>query len=232
MEIGSDSAKGNSGIIAYEWRFGDSLAHSGGITIPYRQLEIDDNMNTEYRHAAFMPFFKKRWYQSSGVVEWMVNATLGVTYLKSNVFTDGGGYFEYGWGTGVRYSHALTPNAIVNAGLMYQGLQKEIPSDFVPDEARWVSDALNDLPWEHNIIPSVGGIMNLMDGRLTLKGEIFRVHQVQDDVMEGYENQTVVFGMGTWQLSSWFSFSLGYKESFELKDITDRSYLIDFKITW
>ncbi|MCW7754634.1 hypothetical protein OOT00_11625 [Desulfobotulus sp. H1] len=232
MKIGDDKATGSSGIMAYEWRFGDSMRHSAGISIPYRQLDVDDSLDTEYKHAAMMPFFKKRWYRSNGVLEWMVNGTLGVTYLKSKVFTDGGGYLEYGGGTGIRYSHALTANAIVNAGIMYQGLKKEIPSDLVPDEVRWISDALNDLPWEHNVIPSVGTIVNLMDGRLTLKGEVFRVHQVQNEVVDGYEYQTVVFGMATVRPWSWFSCSLGYKESFELKDITDRSYIIDFTITW
>lgn len=232
MKIGADKATGSSGIMAYEWRFGASRTHSAGISIPYRQLDLEDNLDTEYKHAAFMPFFKKRWYQPNGVVEWMVNGTLGVTYLKSKVFTDGGGYMEYGGGTGIRYSHALSSNAIVNAGLMYQALKKEIPNDLVPEEVRWISNALNALPWEHSIIPSVGGIMNFMDGFLTLRGEVFRVHQVQDDVPSGYENQTVVFGMATIRPLSWFSFSLGYKESFELEDVTDQSYVVDFTLTW
>lgn len=232
MKIGSDKATGSSGIMAYEWRFGESRSSSVGITVPYRQLDVEDNLDTEYKHAAFMPFFKKRWYRANGVTEWMVNGTVGVTYLKSKVFTDGGGYLEYGGGTGLRYSHALSPHVIVNAGLMYQALKKEIPNDLVPEEVRWISNALNDLPWEHNLIPSVGGIANFMDGRVTLRGEVFRVHQLQDDVADGYEYQTVVFGMVTVRPLSWFSFSLGYKESFELRDITDQSYILDFKITW
>lgn len=232
ITIGSDTGTGSSGMMAYEWRFGDSRSFSTGFTIPYRQMEMEDNLDTEYKNAAFMPFFKKRWYRMNGVVEWMANATFAVTHMKSKIFTDDTGYVEYGGGTGLRYSHALSPDVIVNAGLLFQGLKKEIPEDFVTDEVRWIAEALNNLPWEYSLIPSVGAVMSFMDGRLTLKGEVFRVHQLQAEVAPGYENQTVVFGMATVAPLSWFSFSVGYKETFELRDVKSQAYIVDFKITW
>lgn len=232
IAIGSDKGSGSSGIMAYEWRFGESRAYSAGITIPYRQLEMKDNLDTKYKNAALMPFVKKRWYRMNGVVEWMANATFGITYLDSKIFSDGSGYVEFGGGTGVRYSHALSPTAIVNAGVLFQSLKKEIPGDFVSDEVRWIADALNNLPWEYSLIPSVGGVMNLLNDKITLKAEIFRVHQLQSDVAPGYENQTVVFGMATVKPLNWLSLSLGYKETFELKNVTSKSYILDFKISW
>lgn len=232
MEIGDDEATGDSGIISYEWRFGESRANSGGISVPYRQMELDDTINTEYKHAALMPFFKHRWYRPNGMLEWSVNLTASLTYLKSDAFDDGGGYMEYGGGTGIRYSHALNANAILYTGLMYQGMEKNIPDDLVDEEVEWISETLNDLPFEHDLIPSVGGMVNLFSGKVTVKGEVFRVHQMQDEVVDGYENQTVVFGMVTWRPKPKYQFSLGYKESFELEDITDRSVIVDWKISW
>jgi len=233
MELGKDDVKavGTSGILSYDHKFGEDNSNSIGIAIPYRQLELDDDLDSSYQFLALMPLYRHRWYMPNSLVEWIVNLSLNLTYLESSIFPDGSGYIEYGGGTGVKYAYAFNSALSMNVGLTYQGLKRNIPSDFVPDELEWVADAIDDLPVEHDLTPSIGVYYNIIPNRFSLRGEAFRVHQLQADVDSDYETQTVLLGIMTYKFSM-ADISLGYKRSFEMKDIDDQSVIASLRLHW
>jgi len=120
----------------------------------------------------------------------------------------------------------------INTSLSYQVLKKDIPSSLVPEEIQWVAEAMSDLPAEHTLTPGVGIFYNIVPGRFSFRGDLFRVHQLQDEVVSGFENQTVLFGGLTYIFKNESRVSLGYKRSFEMEDVTDQSVICDFKINW
>lgn len=232
LEIDDVDAKGASGIIAYEHRFKNLKGHSIGISVPYRQLSLDDNVDSSYNYVAFIPFYKHRWYPRRSLVEWVLQGTFGLTYLESVLFPDGGGFLEYGGGTSLKYAYAVNERISVNAGVALSILKKNIPSDLVPEDIDWVVEALSDLPTEIDVTPSLGVYVAVLPGKLFFRGDLFRTHQIQDDVEAGFENQTVAIGGLTYVFPKGSRISLGYKRSFEMKDITDQSFIIDFKLKW
>lgn len=232
MEIDNADATGGSGMLTYDNKFGDDNDKSFGITIPYRQLDIDDKLNSTYQNVSFIPHFKKRWYMSQSLTELTVHANLGLTYLESSIFPDGGGFLDYGMGTNVKYAYAFNDQLSVNAGLGYQVIKRDIPSDLVPDELKWVSDSFNDLDPEHSITPSLGVFYSIIPSKLSFRGEVFRIHQVVGDAISDYEKQTVCLGVFSFSVTDKIRASVGYKQSFEMKDITDQSLIFDCKFRW
>lgn len=234
MEIGPNKtrATGSSGMLSYEHKFGENAANSIGIGIPYRQIDVKDDLNSEYKYASFMPFYKHRWYGDKSMVEAMVNLTLDAVYLKSSLFPDGGGYLEYGGGAGVKYAYAVASSLDLSAGLSYQLLQKSIPGGIVPDELKWVQDAINSLPMEQDIIPSVGLVYRIVPDKLSFRGDVFRISQLQSGVESGQRNQTVALGLFTYKAGQLADITLGYKRSFEVKDLTDQSVIASVKFGW
>jgi hypothetical protein len=234
MKIGKDDtrATGESGLLNYETKFGVDAANSIGIAIPYRNIKLDDSLDSKYMFASFLPYYKHRWYMDKSVVEWLVNLTLNVDYLESSAFPDGSGYYEYGGGTGVKYGYRLHPNVDINVGLVYELLKKEIPSDLVPEEVRWISNALNDLPLEQDLVPSLGVIWRVVPKKLTFRGELFRIMQLQSGVPSGMRNQTVALGIFNFKPSKSIDLSVGYKQSFEIDNLTDQSVIASFKYAW
>lgn len=232
MEIDKADATGGSGLLTYDNKFGTDNDKSVGITIPFRQLDVDDQVDSTYQNVSFIPHFKKRWYMSQSLTEVTFHVNLGLTYMESSVFPDGGGFLDYGMGTNAKYAYALNDQLSLNAGLGYQVIKRDIPSDLVPKELRWVSDSFNDLDPEHSITPSLGVFYSIMPSKLSFRGEVFRIHQVVGDAISDYENQTVMLGVFSFSATDKIRASIGYKQSFEMKDITDQSVIFDFKMRW
>ncbi len=99
-------------------------------------------------------------------------------------------------------------------GLVYELLKKEIPSDLVPEEVRWISNALNDLSVEQDLVPSLGVIWRVVPKKLTFRGELFRIMQLQSGVPSGMRNQTVALGIFNFKPSKSFDLSVGLQEVF------------------
>ncbi|MBI5789469.1 MAG: hypothetical protein HZA78_11525 [Candidatus Schekmanbacteria bacterium] len=234
MTVGKnkDKANGSSGMFNYEHKFGEDSKHSLGIALPYRQLTVEDELESDFKYLSILPFYKFRAYGRKYLVEWIVNLTANATYIKSALFPDGGGYFEYGGGIGLKYSYAFDPRFSVSAGIMYQALKKEIPAGLVPEELQWVSEAINNLPVEQDLVPSLGFVGQIVPDKLSLRGEVFRVHQLQSDVESDYKYQTVALGQFTYYFTKKIKASLGYKQSFEVKNLKDQSVIASLDIGW
>lgn len=232
MDINDVDATGGSGLLTYDSKFGKDNDKSFGINIPFRQLDIDDQLDSTYQNISFIPHFKQRWYMTQALTELTVHANIGLTYMESDLFPDGSGFIDYGMGTNVKYAYAFNDQLSLNAGLGYQITKRDIPSDLVPKELKWVADSFNDLDPEHSITPSIGVFYSIMPSKLSFRGEIFRIHQVVGDAISDYENQTVVLGVFSFSVTDKIRASLGYKQSFEMKDITDQSVIFDFKMRW
>lgn len=232
MDINNADATGGSGMLTYDHKFGTDNDKSIGITIPFRQLDIDDKLDSKYNNISFVPNFKKRWYMTQSMTEMTVHANIGLTYLESSLFPDGGGFMDYGFGTNVKYAYAINDQISINAGLGYQILKREIPSSLVPKELKWISEAFQDLDPEHSLTPSIGVFYSIIPNKFSFRYELFRIHQIAGDAISDYENQTVMLGIFSFNITDKIRSSLGYKRSFEMEDITDQSLIVDLKIRW
>lgn len=64
MRVGDPkvSATGTSGVLSFESKFGETKNQSFGIAVPYRNLDIDDKLNSKAQFLTLMPYFKYKWY--------------------------------------------------------------------------------------------------------------------------------------------------------------------------
>lgn len=229
FENNTSKGTGSSGLLNYGQRFGPDLSNTLGIGIPYRQMNMKDDLSTKYQCASFLPYFKHRWYGGRTVVEGMLNLVGNVSYLQSDLMPDGAGYFEYGAGTGVKAGFQAASAFDVTGGLSYEVLKRNAPAGLVPEELRWLADTINDLPLQQNVIPAVGFVVRAIPRRLTLRGEFLRIMQLQSGVEEGTRNQTVAMGLVSLRVGKASEIALGYKRSFEVEGLTDASYSVDLR---
>ena len=105
----------------------------------------------------------------------------------------------------------------------------------MPDDFDWLDAAFDDLPLEHNLTPSVGALVNLWQKRLTLQADLFQVKQLGSGTLSDYENQTVLaLNARLTPFPVWPSLnvSAGYQETFGLKNIDIKSYMLDVNYGW
>jgi hypothetical protein len=233
FELGPQKIKatGSSGMFSYDHEFGGGN-HALGVIIPYRNIKSEDNLESKMLFFSLMPFYKYSYNMKNNlVIEWITDLNVGVVYLKSGLFPDGGGYLQYGGGTGVSASKDLYENLHSKIGLHYQMTKNEIPESLVPDELKWVSDALNNQEMEHDLTVSGGVTYDFIPETWDISTNLMRIHQLQSGVDGDYKYQTV------WNIYTTYTFKLctiqlGYKTSFELKDYSDNSIIFSTRFNW
>jgi hypothetical protein len=232
FELGPEKTKatGSSGLFAYSRDFGQGN-QSLGIMIPYRYLKSEDTLNSKMGYFSLVPVYKHRYDVKDSQLEWVIDMSIGAVYLKSGLFPKGGGYIEYGGGTGLSYLTELVENLNSKVGISYQVLKKSIPDSLVTDELKWVSEAMNNLNMEQDLTLSAGLTYDLIPKAWDVSTNVFRIHQLQSDADPDCKYQTV-WSINTGYTYKFFHVQLGYKTSFEMKDYKDNSYICTVRYNW
>jgi hypothetical protein len=232
FELGPEKTKasGSSGLFAYS-RDSSQGKQSLGIMIPYRYVKSEDNLNSKMGYFSLVPLYKHLYDIKDSQLEWLVNMSIGAVYLKSGLFPKGGGYLEYGGGTGFSYLSELAENLNSKVGISYQVLKKSIPDSLVTDELKWVSEAMNNLDMEQDLTVSAGLTYDLIPKVWDISTNLYRIHQLQSDADPDCKYQTV-WSIYTGYTYKYFHVQLGYKTSFEMKDYKDNSYICTVRYNW
>jgi hypothetical protein len=223
-------ASGSSGLFAYSRDFAKGK-QSLGFMIPYRYIKSEDNLNSKMGYFSLVPVYKYRYDIKGSKLEWLTNLSVGAVYLKSGLFPEGGGYLEYGGGTGASFMSTLAENLSSKVGIQYQLVKKSIPDSLVTDELKWVSEAMNNLDMEQDLTISAGLSYDLIPDVWDVSTNLYRVHQLQSDADPDSKYQTV-WNIYTGYTYKYFHVQLGYKTSFEMKDYKDNSYICTVRYNW
>ena len=233
FEVGKQNidSSGTSGVFSYARVVGETGRHAVGIEIPYRSLEADDQTDSTMLFVMLSPFYE--YSTTSGPNRYVFTAGLnfGATYLESDIFDDGGGYFQYGGMIGGGVARILTERLEGRVALSLQYLDRFIPESQVSDEYQWIASALNDVAAETLLTPALGLTYWITPNKLSVEGNLFRIHSLGSDVDEKFKYQTVVNAFINYMAGNWL-LTLGYKTSFELEDFTDRSVIAAVRYLW
>jgi hypothetical protein len=232
FKVGPDRvrADGYSGLLGYTTVVGETGRHAIGVEIPFRSLEIDDEVDSSLIYLMLCPFYEYSDTYGPGRYMLTAGAGLGMTYFNSELF-DSGAYLQYSMMVGGGYARTITPWLEARVGLAYQYMDGHIPESNISGDFKWIAKALNDQPAEQTITPGLGATAYIMPGFMNVQLNIYRVHQVGSGVEDGQEIQTVTnlflsITPGSWRLN------VGYKTSFELEEFEDHSFVVSARYLW
>lgn len=152
--------------------------------------------------------------------------------MKSDIFPEGVGYFQYGGGAFIEPSYIfyrpLNTRWVSTIG--FQISKKYIPSSWVPEDLKFVADAINSLPAENLFI-----FKNALKSRLTsnIDGELGAVYlkKLSGKTDDGRNEALYYYGKGTINLGH-FQLGLGYKFVTLLEDYDEKTYMASIRYNW
>jgi len=230
-KITNNGYSGNSlaGIFTYSKSLSDR--NSLGISINYRMTDLDDPWDSKSKSLYVSPFWRHRFAPQRRISYALtLYASAGLLYLKSKAFPDGAGYFEYGGGVLFEPTVKLDRRAKYNWNFLlgYQYSKKYVPPSLVPDDLKFLADAINDLPAMH--IGSAGTSLSFKPFK-HLKGELGTLYvkvlndagleDGRDKALYSYGKVYLIFGKLT--------FALGYKVVSEVKNYDEKAYMASIK---
>lgn len=207
-------------------------ANSAGILINYKSSSADDNLDSKTKNLLLTPYYK-----IDGSIDEKLNIPVvlslsaNIVYLKSNIFEDGVGYFEYGGGIGVLPTYKMTDNLTMKLNIGYSYLKKYIPESYVPEDAQWLSDAINDLEALQVASYGLGAKYNIEKNWIILADILQTKHLQTQTIQQGREKATYYAVSSSYSWSDW-SLRLGYKTVQDLKDYEEDAYLVSFSYSW
>ena len=230
-KIKNNGYSGNSlaGIFTYSKSLSDRNAL--GLSINYRMTDLNDPWDSKSKSLYVSPFWRHRFAPQRRLSYTLtLYASAGLLYLKSRAFPDGAGYFEYGAGVLMEPSLKLDRRARYNWNLLlgYQYSKKYIPPSLVPDDLKFLADAINNLPAMH--IGSVGTSLSLKPIRF-LKGEVGTLYvKVLNDagLEDGRDKALYTYGK-MYLIVGKFTFALGYKVVSQVKNYDEKAYMASIR---
>ena len=224
--------KGRSSAGAFTFRKTLNSKWTTGITITYRFSHISDNWNTNYKALTFIPFVKYRIYpQKQLIVDIMPFIVGSAVYAKSKAFPDGAGYLEYGGGFSVIPTYIFNPQFNTQLLVGYQWSKKYIPPSAVPEDVKFVADAINSLKPDQILSMSLGlNYIPLPNFKITWN--ILHIQHLQNESVEGGRDKATYYTIKGFYTFRRFTFALGLKVASQIKDYRETDYMASIKYNW
>ncbi len=230
IKDGTKEIDGKAGLVS----FADDTdgGNNWGLVVAYRDTSSNDSFSSETKSLSFAPFYKiENPVNESFELPLIINLTTNILYLKSTVFPDGGGYLEYGAGIGTTPSYKVSDSFLLNSNISLQYLKKYIPSSYVPEDAEWVADAINNLKPLRVLSYGAGFQFFILENWDISLDAMQAKHLVTDDIKAGREKATYYVTTTSYKGESW-DIGLGYKTVKSVKDYDEDSYLVSLSYNW
>lgn len=228
LKVGDTSVQGSSGIFTYGHTvFGPK--NELGFAMPYRMLSANDDLHTKIN--AFQPSIYLRHTALSGQP---VFFTYGVTgFLGVNNFSDtmidNSLYYRYGGNAFTSVGREIYPWLAIFGDLSYEIGKYWVPKGGIDSDLQFIADAINDLPTDQTITFGARAGFVFIPDRLWGTLQVFRINSVGGQTVPGSEFETVtMFKLGT-QIFNFIYVDAGYKTSFEIKDYTDNTFILNVR---
>ena len=230
IKDGSTDVTGSSTVISFSST--STSANSAGMLINYKTLSADDNLDSNTKHLLVTPYYKI----DGGVNEKLnipvvLSLSANIVYLESTIFPDGVGYFEYGGAIGVLPSYKPLDNLTLKANLGYNYVKKYIPESYVPEDAKWLSDAINDLKPLQVASYGAGIKYDVLKNWIVIADVLQTKHLETQSIKEGREVATYYAVSSSYSWTDW-TMRLGYKTVKDLEDYEEDAYMVSFGYSW
>lgn len=222
--------KGNSGILSYAHTM--KSANSLGLIVNYKYTKADDTLKSKTNNIALTPYYRVENRINENLdIPLIFNITGNIVYLESTVFPDGVGYLEYGAGFGIVPKYKVNKSLSFNFNTSVQYLEKYIPESYVPEDAKWLSDAINNLKAMKVASYGVGADYQILDNWSFGLNALQTKHLVTDNVKEGREKATYYSAITAVDWND-LRLVLGYKIVKDLKDYEESAYMASLSYGW
>lgn len=195
-----------------------------GLMIPYRYVNSDDNTDAKSYSLSLVPFLT--YYQDftdKFTLAYTGSLNGKVQYMESELFPDGGGYFEYGYGAAVSPGYMLTKKILLRGVVGYNYRKKEIPSDMISDDMQWVADALEETS-EQKLLNTGVGLVLIPVEKMSIAFEASKIkHLIEENVPDGKESATYYTAQMSYKFSA-LELTVGYKTVQDVDDYSEHAY--------
>jgi hypothetical protein len=219
-----------AGIVSY-----DSTLESGnawGLLVPYRDSAVDDAYDSKSKAIAFIPYYKIRTSINDKLrMDYVLNGTMKLIYLKSTLFPDGGGYYELGGGFGAVPSYKVTDNLSLTGSMTYQYSKKSFPESAVPDEVKFVATAINALPAQQVLTGSFA-LEYSLGSKFSVATEMMQASHLDKDAVPQGRDKATYYALKTNVALGNVLVQLGYKTVEEVKDYEEDAYMANVSLMW
>jgi hypothetical protein len=221
---------GNSGILSYAHTMESS--NSLGLIVNYKYTKADDTLKSKTNNITLTPYYRVENRVNENLdIPLIFNLTGNLVYLESTVFPDGAGYLEYGAGFGIVPKYKVNKSLSFNINTSVQYLEKYIPESYVPEDAKWLSDAINNLKALQVASYGIGADYQIMDNWSLGLNALQTKHLVTDNIKEGREKATYYSATTAIDWNDW-RLVLGYKIVEDLKDYEESAYMASISYGW
>lgn len=230
IKDGTKSIDSTNGIIAFsnEMDSGNSI----GLITAYKYTKSNDTFSSKTASLSFAPFYKiENQIDENFDIPVILNLTGNLVYLESSIFPDGAGYLEYGVGAGIVPRYQIDDQLSIITNLSYQYLKKHIPSSYVPDDAKWIADAINNLKPLQTVSYGIGAEYKILSNWNVTANALQVKHLVTDDIQEGRDTATYYTVSSRYDWTKW-SFGLGYKQVEDVRDYDETAYMASLSYKW
>jgi hypothetical protein len=204
-----------------------------GSVISYRVSQVDDGLNSKSATLSIMPFYQKyKKVYKDVAIKSTVNLLGQSSILKSDIFDDPVGFFEYGLGYTLSSRYKYSDTLSFNASLGYHVSKKYIPSEFTKGAAKRVAESLNQLPAKQLASVNINATYKYND-KLTIKNDILASKQIElDGVADGRDLALYYTIQGDYILAKKWLVGLGLKKVFLVKNYDEYAYKANVSYIW
>jgi hypothetical protein len=211
--------------------FDDSETYAGefGGMFIYKHVEAD-NLNTKVDTLNIAPYY--RHYQDVSddfYIAYVVNLAISLNYMKSDLFTDGAGYVEYGMGFSVVPDYAINDQWSVNGIVGFQALDKYIPTSQLDDEVKFIAEAVNDVPWQKSFNVGIGTQYEISNNMM-FNANVLNVSMIGSD--DGDRDESLYLAASFYYFDEAWSYSLGYKTVQNVDNYDEDAYMLTIIYNW
>jgi len=202
-----------------------------GIAIGYRQTKMGDRFNSKSYFLNLSPYFR---YSFDVEEQLRIDSHLWISgsalYTKSKLFPDGAGYLQYGFGGLLKPTYLLYPDAGLywNMGVGFQWSKKYIPKSWVPEEMKFVAEAVNNLPADKMVILSTAIGVSFTSNIKGETGTIYAHHLKIEGVDRGRNSALYHYAKLNATFGRWEA-GIGYKYVTRVTNYRERAYMLSLR---
>jgi hypothetical protein len=203
-----------------------------GMAFSYKFADMEDELSSKTKTLSILPFYTLNKYHNQIALPVTFNLALNVQYLESDVFKDGAGYLEYGFGTQVNPKYSINKKLYLKGTLGYNYLKKHIPSSFVPDDAKWLADAINSIPAAQIFNYGVGLNYDFsVDWNVQLNIQQNKIVN-NSSVEDGRDAPIYYYASSKYDINDDWILRVGYKQVKNVKNYEEKTYMFSVNYNW
>jgi len=213
------------------WSFFKNFGNNFGIGIGYRRTKMADKFHSTSYFLNLSPYFQLNINLNERLkITNRAYLTGNILYIKSKMFPEGTGYFQYGFGYLLKPTYIIQPdsNMYWNGGVGFLLTKKYMPKSWIPQEMEFMAEAINNLPVDKIVTLSTALGKNFTSNIHGEMGTIYVRHLQIAGVGEGRSKALYYYSKLNATFGKW-KVGIGYKYVTRLADYRERAYMVSIR---